>query len=75
MVNTVLLRPLDYREPDRLVPAHRFAYERTYGPIPIGHVLHHVCRCPVCMNPDHLVPLTPADHGREHARLRSEEAA
>jgi len=58
----------------RIVQAHRFAYERAYGPIPTGYVLHHVCRCSVCVNPEHLVPMTPADHNRLHARLRREAA-
>lgn len=53
-----------------VVPAHRFAYETLRGPIPAGHVLHHRCEHPGCVNPAHLVALTPSDHSTEHARLR-----
>jgi hypothetical protein len=48
--------------------AHRVFYERAKGFVPPGHVLHHTCGRghEGCMNPDHLIPVTPA----EHARLR-----
>ena len=53
------------------VTAHRFAYETLVGPIPEGHHLHHTCEHPGCVNPEHLVPLTPADHAAAHVLLRS----
>ncbi len=40
------------------VPAHRFAYEKEYGPIPIGLHIDHLCRVPSCVNPKHLEPVT-----------------
>lgn len=52
------------------VQAHRFAYETIVGPIPDGQHLHHICENPGCVNPAHLVPLTPSDHKHEHVRLR-----
>ena len=50
--------------------AHRFAYEQSVGPIPEGHVLHHRCGSPRCVNPDHLIPLTPSAYSRLHAAER-----
>jgi hypothetical protein len=38
--------------------AHRFAYEYLVGPIPDGMVLDHLCRNRICVNPDHLEPVT-----------------
>lgn len=38
--------------------AHRYAYEALKGPIPEGLVLDHLCRVPLCVNPDHLEPVT-----------------
>jgi len=40
------------------VVAHRFAYELAVGPVPHGLVLDHVCRNRLCVNPDHLEPVT-----------------
>lgn len=40
--------------------AHRFYYERQHGPIPDGLELDHLCRNRLCVNPDHLEPVTTA---------------
>jgi len=40
------------------VPAHRWAYERWVGPIPAGLQLDHLCRNRLCVNPEHLEPVT-----------------
>lgn len=58
------------RANDRARPAHRWFYETLVGPIPDGAHLHHTCEHPGCVNPEHLEPMTPGDHQREHARLR-----
>jgi hypothetical protein len=42
---------------ERLVLAHRFAFEALSGPIPDGMVLDHLCRTKACVNPAHLEPV------------------
>lgn len=46
--------------------AHRVVYEALIGPIPEGFDLHHRCRQPACVNPEHLELLSHVDHQREH---------
>lgn len=43
----------------RAVPAHRYSYEREYGPIPDGMVPDHICHILPCVEPTHLRPATP----------------
>ena len=52
----------------RRVAIHRFVYEQLVGPIPDEHVLHHVCGVKHCVNPQHVIPLTRAEHLDEHPR-------
>lgn len=42
--------------------AHRHAYALTYGPIPDGMVIDHLCRNPPCIRPDHMEPVTIAEN-------------
>ncbi len=46
---------------DRMVYAHRFAYELLVGPIPEGYTIDHVeakgCTNTLCVNPSHLEPV------------------
>lgn len=38
--------------------AHRYVYEEVVGAIPPGLTLDHLCGVPLCVNPDHLEPVT-----------------
>jgi hypothetical protein len=49
--------------PQRQTTAHRVVYERHKGPIPEGMELDHdTCGNRRCVNPNHMIPRTPADH-------------
>lgn len=40
------------------VVAHRAVWEATVGPIAEGMTIDHLCRVRLCVNPDHLEPVT-----------------
>lgn len=42
--------------------AHRMMYEISYGPIPSGMVIDHLCRNRRCVCPWHLEPVTPREN-------------
>ena len=44
--------------PRRILQAHRAMYELANGPIPDGLDLDHLCRNTLCVNPEHLEPVT-----------------
>lgn len=46
--------------------AHRAVYEELIGPIPKGYDLHHSCENKLCVNPNHMEPLTPEAHKLAH---------
>lgn len=48
----------------RMMPAHRYAYEATVGPIPEGLQIDHLCRVRCCVNPAHLEPVTQLENIR-----------
>lgn len=50
-----------YGRPDR-VYAHRSAYEKAYGPIPVGMCILHKCDVRRCINPEHLFIGTRSDN-------------
>lgn len=51
--------------------AHRVSYEIHRGPIPDGLELDHLCRTPLCVNPDHLEPVTRAENMRRRAAAKT----
>jgi len=44
------------------VGAHRISYQLKYGIIPNDKVLDHLCRNPLCVNPDHLELVTDKEN-------------
>lgn len=60
----------NYWHPERKTntPAHVFAWERVYGPVPDGYELHHLCHVRLCVDPAHLQPLTVQEHRLIHGK-------
>lgn len=42
--------------------AHRIAYEMTHGRVDDSLVIDHLCRNRLCVNPDHLEPVTQSEN-------------
>ncbi len=56
----------------RVMPAHRWVWQKDRGAIPQGLALDHLCRNKLCINPRHLEPVTYAENNRR-ARLAQRE--
>lgn len=50
--------------------AHRISYELTYGAIPDGAQLDHVCHNRGCVRPEHLRPATNKENAENHRGAR-----
>lgn len=55
--------------------AYRVFFTFFIGTIAVGLQLHHTCENPSCVNPHHLIAVTPGQHARLHAKLSYEKAA
>lgn len=53
-----------FRMPNGRPLAHRWSYEHFIGPIPEGLEIDHLCLKSLCVNPDHLEPVTPEENQR-----------
>lgn len=59
----------------KLVVAHRWSYEYFVGPIPAGLVIDHLCKVSLCVNPDHLEPVTQRENLMRSDTLQARNAA
>lgn len=55
-----------YKVGGKAIKAHRAVYELLVGPIPEGMQLDHLCEVKLCVNPDHLEPVTHQENARRH---------
>jgi len=46
----------------KYVLAHRWSYEFYVAPIPTGLTIDHLCRNTLCVNPEHLEPVTNVEN-------------
>ena len=58
-----------------MVRAHRFAWERTNGPIPEGLVVDHLCHIRKCVNPAHMRLLTAAENQQNRKGVQARNAS
>lgn len=54
---------------------HRKVYRTLVGPFARRLHLDHLCRTPICCNPDHLEPVTHAENVRRGLRARAADGA
>jgi hypothetical protein len=53
----------------KAIRAHRLAYQLMVGPIPEGLILDHACRNRLCVNPEHLRPVTNKQNMENQSRI------
>lgn len=58
----------------RKYTAHRYSYEKYVGPVPVGAYLDHLCMNKLCVNPQHLDPVTPHENTRRFHAYASLQA-
>lgn len=50
--------------------AHRAIYQIVKGEVPRGKQLDHLCKTPLCVNPDHLEPVTGKENIHRHHGIK-----
>lgn len=60
--------------PANCVKAHRFSYEMSVGPIAPGLVLDHTCHNTLCVNPEHLRPVTIQQNAENRSGAQANSA-
>jgi len=53
---------------------HRYSYELSKGSIPENFVIDHLCRTPLCVNPEHLEAVTNRDNGVRGLRVTAKKS-
>jgi len=53
-----------FKRDGRIVRAHRWFYENLVGDIGADLTIDHLCRVKLCVNPDHLEPVTRGENIR-----------
>lgn len=59
----------------RSIRLHRLVYLNFVGDLPDDYHVHHECQTKACINPAHLLALTPAEHSQRHAEERRRRRA
>jgi hypothetical protein len=50
----------------RITRAHAVSFMLYRGTVPEGKQLHHACGIKSCVNPEHLIAVSPLEHKRAH---------
>jgi hypothetical protein len=58
-----------------VIYAHVFAWTVLRGPVPLGYDVDHLCRVKICVNPQHLEPVTRRENLRRSAASRRRPGA
>lgn len=51
--------------------AHKVMYEAIVGEVPAGLILDHLCETGICINPEHLEPVTNQENTQRHYDRRN----
>ncbi len=53
--------------------AHRWVWQQLRGEIPVGKELDHLCKVKLCVNPDHLEPVSTRENQRRAGNCKLTE--
>lgn len=56
-----------------LVMYHHYVWEQTYGKIPDGYEIDHICKNRACCNLEHLQMLEGSEHAKKDNHLRNKK--